>query len=249
MRRSWLLLVGLLLGPVSASEGPSGYHWLGDELRAMQDDDFANPGMLWVDQGQRLWREEASAARSCAGCHGEPDSFAGLAAGLPRWNPETGRLENLERLINQCRSERQQAVPFEPESRELLALTTLLAHQSQGMSIDVEVGEDAAEPFERGRAQFHRRRGQLDMSCADCHDRYRGSRLRGEPISAGMINGFPLYRLTWETLGSRQRMFRWCNDAVRAEPYPWDSDRYLELEFYLVWRARGLPIEAPAVRR
>lgn len=230
--------------------GPSGTEFLGPELRSLQEDPFANPGLLWVDVGERLWNQrDGSAAQSCADCHGGPDRMAGLAAGLPRWNEALDQLDNLERLIQRCWTDRQGHEALEPEGRELLALTTLLAHQSQGMPMQVRVDGPASEAFARGQASYHRRRGQLDMSCSDCHDRYRGARLRGEPVSAGMINGFPLYRLTWETLGSRQRMFRWCNDAVRAEPHPWDSDAYLELELYLAWRARGLPVETPAVRR
>lgn len=249
------LLTGLLLCAsgqgLSEPPGPSGYAFLGDELRSLQDDDFANPGMLWVDRGQALWQAPAGAARqACADCHGTPpDSMTGLATELPRWNHSHERLDNLERLVNACRTERQQVPALEPESRDLLALTTLLAHQSQGQPMDVRVDGPAAEAFEQGRAHFQQRRGQLDLSCADCHERHQGRRLRGEPISAGMVNGFPLYRLTWETLGSRQRMYRWCNEAVRAEPWPWDSDEYLALELYLAWRARGLPIETPGVRR
>ena len=44
-------------------------------------------------------------------------------------------------------------------------------------------------------------------------------------------------------------MFRWCNEAVDAEPHAYGSDEYLALELYLAWRGRGLPIETPAVRR
>ena len=68
-------------------------------------------------------------------------------------------------------------------------------------------------------------------------------------ISQGQSNGFPVYRMLWQTMGSLQRMFRWCNTSVRAEPYPFGADEYLDLEVYLAWRGRGLPVETPAVRR
>ena len=35
---------------------------------------------------------------------------------------------------------------------------------------------------------------------------------------------------------------------VRAVPYADGADEYVELELYLAWRARGLPVETPAVR-
>ena len=37
--------------------------------------------------------------------------------------------------------------------------------------------------------------------------------------------------------------------AVRAEPPPHGSDDHLALELYLAWRANGLAIETPAIRR
>ena len=76
-----------------------------------------------------------------------------------------------------------------------------------------------------------------------------GQRLRGDVISQGQSNGFPIYRHLWQTLGSAHRMFAWCNNAVRAEPLPYGSDDYVNLELYLAWRGRGLPVETPAVRR
>ena len=255
MMRSVVMLLPLLLAGIAHAEPSSdarvsGYHGLGDELRALQDDDFANPGMLWVDRGLRAWETPAGAeGRSCRDCHGNPESLRGLAARLPRWNAEMERLEDLDGLLRSCISERQRAAPPEFESDALLALATLVAHQSRGLPLAVDVDGPARAAFEAGRASFQRRRGQLDLSCADCHDRYAGARLRGETISAGMINGFPLYRLTWETLGSRQRMIRWCNQAVRAEPFEPDSADALALELYLAWRARGLALESPAIRR
>ena len=107
-----------------------------------------------------------------------------------------------------------------------------------------------AEPFRQaGEAFFHRRRGQLDLSCADCHDRLAGLRLRGESVSQGHTNGFPTYRLLWGTLASTHRMFRWCNEAVRSEPFPAGSPEYVNLEYYLRHRGSGLAVETPAVRR
>lgn len=250
--KRYLLTLLLLAAGVSADPGErrSGYVLLGTELRALQDDDFANPGMLWVDRGERLWKARAGRSQqSCQDCHGEPSQLRGLAQRLPRLDPGTGHLDNLDTLARTCRVQRQQAPALPHESEELLALTTLIAHQSRGLPLDVSIDGAAKTAFEQGKASFERRRGQLDLSCADCHQRLEGARLRGEIISAGMINGFPLYRLTWEGLGSRQRMIRWCNEAVRAEPMDPDSQEALALELYLAWRSRGLELEAPAVRR
>jgi len=250
--KPWLLTLLLLGCWVSAEQTDrrSGYTLLGSELRALQDDHFANPGMLWVDRGKRLWNApDGPSKQSCRNCHGDPTKLRGLATRLPRFDVEAGRLDNLDTLVRSCRAERQQAELLAHESADLLALTTLIAHQSRGLPLAVTIDGPAKDAFEQGRASFERRRGQLDLSCADCHERLQGARLRGETISAGMINGFPLYRLTWEGLGSRQRMIRWCNEAVRAKPMDPASQRALALELYLAWRSRGLALESPAVRR
>jgi sulfur-oxidizing protein SoxA len=36
--------------------------------------------------------------------------------------------------------------------------------------------------------------------------------------------------------------------GMRAEPYAYGAPEYIALELYLNWRARGMPMETPAVR-
>ncbi len=236
--------------PVAAQEALSGYHYLDDETRAMQDDDFSNPGMFWLDYGRAVWNgADGENGSSCASCHGEPQSLGGVSTRYPRIDPGRAELINLEGRINRCRTEhmRLPALPYEAE--QLLALTTLVSHQSRGMPMNVDIEGLAKPHWEVGERFFNQRRGQLDLSCAQCHVLNAGKRLRGDVISQGQINGFPIYRLTWQDLGSTHRMFAWCNQAVRAEPYVLGSDEYLSLELYVAWRGRGLHVESPAVRR
>ncbi|OYY59927.1 MAG: sulfur oxidation c-type cytochrome SoxA [Rhizobiales bacterium 35-66-30] len=104
-------------------------------------------------------------------------------------------------------------------------------------------------PFrENGRRLFERRMGQLDLACASCHDDNWRGRLGGSPITQGQPNGYPIYRLEWQALGSLQRRMRNCMVGVRAEPYDLSAPEYVDLELYLMSRATGLPMEAPAVR-
>ena len=252
------LALGLALALASCMHGTaqpvgsaprSGYAFLGPELRELQDDRFAKPGELWVDRGRALFEAAPPGGASCASCHGAPTSLAGVAAAMPRWDPALRSLENLEMQINECRIDRQHQPPWPWESEELLAVSALVAAQSRGQPMAPVVDGPAARALRAGEHEFERRRGQLDLSCADCHRNNVGKRLRGDLVSEGQINGFPIYRLTWQTLGSRQRMFRWCNEAVGAEPHAFGADEYLALELYLAHRGRGLPLESPAVRR
>lgn len=235
---------------IQPSELRSGSQFVSPETRAQQDDLTVNPGMLWVEQGDKLWREAAGAeARSCASCHGEPSAMRGVAARYPVHDAGSGRLLNLEGRIQQCRAERQRAEPLAYESQPLLALTTLVAHQSRGMPVRVSIDGPARSAFESGRALYHRRQGQLDLSCAQCHEESWGKRLRAERISQGHPNGFPTYRLEWQTLGSLHRRLRACFQGVRAEPFASGAAELVALELYLAWRAQGLAMETPAVRR
>ena len=247
--------VGLLCArePVQYSvEGRhSGYTYLLPENQRLQDDEFANPGLLWVEQGRELWRHaDGTSGASCATCHGEAvESMRGVRTRYPHFDPQRGKLINLEQQINRCREAHMQAPAYPYESAALLALTTFVSFQSRGLPMDVRSDGPAAPFFEAGKVFFHQRRGQFDLACAHCHDQQAGQRLRGEVISQGQTNGFPVYRHLWQTLGSTHRMFAWCNTSVRAEPYPYGADEYVNLELFLAWRGRGLPVETPAIRR
>jgi sulfur-oxidizing protein SoxA len=235
----------------TVAERRSGYTYLSPENQQLQDDDFANPGMLWVEHGRELWqRDDGVRKTSCARCHGETaDSMRGVRTRYPRFEPQRGKLINLEQQINVCRQERMQATPYPYESEDLLALTALVSWQSRGLPMQVAIDGPAEPFFEAGKAFFWRRRGQFDLACAHCHDQYAGQRLRGDVISQGQSNGFPVYRHTWQTLGSTHRMFAWCNMSIRAEAYPYGAEEYVNLELYVAWRGRGLAVETPAVRR
>jgi sulfur-oxidizing protein SoxA len=241
--------------PVFAAEIPpaerrSDYELMGPQTRAMQDDDTANPGMLSVLDGEALWnRRDGATNKSCADCHNDARaSMKGVAARYPAYSPALGRPIDLEVRINICRTEQQKATPLKFESKELLGLTAYLALQSRGMPIDV-ANDQRTQPFiAAGRELFNRRMGQINMSCAQCHDDNWGQKLAGAPVPQGHPNGYPLYRLEWQSLGSLQRRLRNCMSGMRAEPYAYGAPENVDLELYLMSRAQGLKMEAPAVR-
>jgi L-cysteine S-thiosulfotransferase len=229
----------------------SGSDFLGADLRALQSDDIANPAMLWVERGAKMWSERAgSAGRSCADCHRDAaKTMRGVAASYPKFDAARGRLFNLEGRINACRVEHQGAQPFKYESEELLSITAYVASQSRGLPIQVGIDGPARPHFEAGRAAYYRRRGQMNLACAQCHEENWGKRLFAETISQGHPSGYPAYRMEWQTLGSEERRLRACLSGVRAEMLPYGAPEYLDLELFLAWRAQGLKIESPAVRR
>lgn len=254
---SFLLLLMFAGGPAPAAEPQrpqplkSGGEFSSSELRALQADDFGNPGMLWVVRGEKLWGEAAGRnGKSCAACHGDArQSMKGVATHYPQVDPGAARLVNLEGRVNLCRERHQGAEPLQYESEELLGLTAYVAHQSRGMPVNVTIDLQNRKSYERGRDFYYARRGQMNLSCSHCHDRNWGGRLLGETISQGHGNAYPIYRLEWQTAGSLHRRFRSCLFGVRAELLPGGSRELLDLELYLAWRAGGLTIETPGVRR
>jgi sulfur-oxidizing protein SoxA len=243
-------VTAILAAEIAPAERRSGTAFMSRETQAMQEDDRANPGMLTVLDGEALWNQKSSAGQqSCAGCHGDAaTSMKGVAARYPAFDPARGRPIDLEQRINLCRTAHQHATPLGWESRELLALAAYVAKQSRGVTIAAG-SDEASRPFvEAGRELFNRRQGQLDLACAQCHDDNWGKRLAGSVIPQAHPTGYPEYRLEWQSIGSLQRRLRNCIVGTRAEPYAYGAPEMVELELYLMWRARGMPVETPAVR-
>jgi L-cysteine S-thiosulfotransferase len=234
---------------IPLGERRSSYQDMSAATRAMQDADTDNPAMLWVLDGEALWNAKTGEAkRACADCHGDARrSMWGVAARHPAFDATRNAPVTLEGRINVCRAERQKAPTLTYESKELLALSAYVALQSRGMAI--ESSDPRLEPsIGVGRAEFMRRQGQLNLACAHCHDQRWGEKLAGNAIPQGHPNGYPLYRLEWQTLGSLQRRLRNCLTGMRAENYAFGSPELIALETYLMWRARGMTVESPAVR-
>jgi L-cysteine S-thiosulfotransferase len=249
------LLLAVLAAGLHAQERPSplrsGLEFVGADVRAMQADDAANPGLLWVERGRALWGTAAGAdGASCATCHGDAaTTMRGVAARQPAWDADAATVLDLDARIMRCRAQRQHAAPLARESEDLLALSTYVAFQSRGMPTAVRVDGPARAAFERGRAFYFARHGQMNIACTQCHDRNWGKVLLRETISQGHGTAFPAYRLEWQSLGSLQRRIRACLFGVRAEMPPPGAPELTEVELYLAWRAAGLPLEAPGVRR
>ena len=246
---AWIV-VPLLAGEIPQAQRRSGYSFMAPDTQAMQNDDTANPGMLSVLDGEALWNNKTGALnKACADCHHDVRaSMRSVAAHYPAFDQALGHPVNLEQRINLCRVRHQQATPLAYESRDLLALTALVAEQSRGVAIEA-AADPQLEPFiAKGRELFMHRQGQLNLGCTNCHDDNWDKHLAGSAITQGQPTGYPLYRLEWQSLGSLQRRLRSCMAGIRAQPYDYGAPELVELELYLKSRARGMPIETPAVR-
>ena len=251
LRCSSLILGALFVLVVQASPAQvrqSSYELMSAENKAMQDDPSLNPAMFWVGDGQSLWEQKQGLQnKSCSTCHGDATkSMRGVAAQFPK--VIKGKLQTLEGQINQCRVGAQAATPLSYESKDLLALTAFVAYQSKGMPIAISENKMNAAYLKKGSQIFNTRMGQLNLSCAQCHEDRAGLKLGGSLIPQGHPNAYPIYRLEWQTLGSLQRRLRNCMSGVRAQQFEYGSPEMAQLELFLMWRAKGLPMESPGVR-
>jgi len=250
-----LVAAAMAIPPLAATEIPpnerrSGYTFMAPDTQAIQDDDTANPGMLWVLDGEALWKRKAGAAgKACADCHNDASAtMKGVAARYPAFDKVLGRPVNLEQRVNLCRARHQEASPLAYESRDLLALTAFVAEQSRGMAIAPDATSELAPFVAKGRDFFMRRQGQHNLGCTNCHDDNWDKHLAGSAVTQALPTGYPIYRLEWQSVGSLQRRLRNCITGMRAQSYDYGAPGLVELELYLMSRAQGMPIETPAVR-
>ena len=227
----------------------SGWHYRGTETRAMQADDFDNPGMIFVSQAEDVWNAaEGSEGKSCADCHGASEEMAGVRPVYPKWNEEAGEVRTMEMQINDCRENRMGAEPWKYAGGEMVNMTGLMASVSRGMPVNVAMDGPAQSTWEQGKELYYTRFGQLELACASCHEQSTGLMIRADHLSQGQINGFPVYRLKNSKLNSVHSRFKGCVRDTRAETFAPGSPEFVALELYVATRGNGLGVEGPSVR-
>ena len=228
----------------------SGWTFRTDETKILQMDDFDNPGMIFVDQGMDQWNEVAgSEGKSCASCHGDvEDSMVGVRAVYPKWNEEAGEVRTLAMQINDCRENQMGADKYGYTSGAMANMEALISVQSRGMPVDVAIDGPVADMWEKGKELYYARTGQLELSCANCHEDNYDNYIRADHLSQGQINGFPTYRLKNAKLNTVHARFKGCVRDTRAETYSPGSEEFIALELYVASRGNGLSVEGPSVR-
>ena len=253
--RTTLLFCGFLLtipaAVVLAGEVKSGYDYIKPESRAMQDDDFENPGMLAVEKGQVLFnRKPDGAGKSCAECHGEDGANLNTKniAHYPVYSEEAAEIVTLQKRISRCRDNTSGSKPLPTDHPDLVNLETFVRNRAIGEAVNVQTDGAMAELLQAGKQLYNTRYGLIDMACYHCHDLYPGQMIRGQKISQGQGNGFPAYRLGTGEITNLHQRIQQCLTLMRAEPFAADSDEIKLLGLHIMSRSNGLRIETPAVR-
>lgn len=228
----------------------SGWVFRTEDTQAMQMDDFDNPGMLAVEAAQAAWdTPEGTNGKSCADCHGDVnESMAGIRAVYPKWNETAGEVRTLAMQINNCRTEEMGAEAYKYDGGDMTAMEALISVASRGMPVNVAIDGPVAAMWEQGKEMYYSRYGQLELSCASCHELNYDNNIRADHLSQGQINGFPAYRLKDAALVSTHGRFKGCVRDTRAETFDVGSPEFVALELYVASRGNGLSVEAPSVR-
>lgn len=215
----------------------------------MQDDDFANPGLLAVERGEELFNQKHEKGKTCADCHGAQGENFNIKrlARYPVYKNRTKEIITLQERISDCRYSITDE-PLETDHPDLVALETFVRNRAHGEKVNVKTDGPVAELLQEGEKLYTTRYGLIDMSCQQCHDFYPGQMIRGQKISQGQTNGFPAYRLATGEIANVHLRIQQCMSLLRAEPFETGSEEIKLLGLYLMSRSNGLIIETPAVR-
>ena len=208
------------------------------------------PYELNVDKGKSLFNKPFKNGKTYASCF--RNGGIAIKQDFPYYDSATGKVITLESAINDCRSKNGEE-PLKWKKGDIADVSAYMAYTSRGNKTNVTVPADegAQAAYKRGKAHFYAKRGQLNMSCADCHQWNAGNRIRADLLSPalGHTTHFPVYRSKWGGLGTMHRRYGGCNKQVRAKPYKPQSDEYRTLEYFHTYMSNGLVMNGPGARK
>jgi len=208
------------------------------------------PYELHVDNGEIVFHKKFKNGKSLATCF--PDYKEGVKHKYPYFSETDKRgVITLELAINDCLKANGER-PFKYKKGKMGDVSAYLSYLSRGKVTQVKLDSDGAKAaYERGKQFFYAKRGQLNLSCADCHVYNSGNRVRADLLSPalGHTSHFPVYRSKWGNLGTMHRRYGGCNKQVRAKPFKAQSKQYRELELFHTAMSNGQVINAPGQRK
>jgi sulfur-oxidizing protein SoxA len=208
------------------------------------------PYELNLEKGKELFSTPFKNGKTYASCF--DNNGEGIANRYPFFDAGSGEIITLESAINACRVANGEE-PLGYKKGDIADISAYMHYTSRGNIINVIVPDDprALAIYEQGKHFFYSKRGQLNMSCADCHVFNSGNKIRADILSPalGQTSHFPVYRSKWGGLGTLHRRYDGCNKQVRAKPYKAQGDEYKALEYFHTYMSNGLEINGPGARK
>jgi sulfur-oxidizing protein SoxA len=208
------------------------------------------PYELALSKGEELFNKSFGNGKSYADCF--KNGGIGIRQHYPYWDANSGQVKTLEQEINECRVANGEK-PLKYKKGDIAAISAYMAYTSRGNKLDIKIPNDprALAAYERGKRHFYSKRGQLNLSCADCHVFNSGNNIRADLLSPalGQPSHFPVYRSKWGELGTLHRRYGGCNKQVRAKPFPAQGEEYRDLEYFHTYMSNGLEVNGPGARK
>lgn len=212
----------------------------------------------FVDEGQTVWDAAFANGKTYSSCFGDK-SASEIKVMFPHWDAAKSRVQTLESALNECR-ETNGEKPLKWKKGKMAHLSAYISHAGRGQKVNVVIPDDpkAQAAYEDGKRFFYAKRGQLNLSCADCHVYGSGRKVRADLLSPalGHVSHFPVFRAKWsggnsagDGLGTLHRRYGGCNKQVRAKPFKAQSNEYRNLEFFHSYMSNGLDLNGPGYRK
>ena len=208
-----------------------------------------------VDKGEKLWKTPFKNGKTYSSCFSGGDET--LRTQFPHWSDEKGKFVTLEQSIVDCRVANGEG-KIGTGKGKLAWMSAYLTTAAEGQTINVIVpagNAKALAAYNQGKKEFYAKRGQLNLSCANCHVDSAGKRVRGNTLSPalGHITHFPVWRGKWakkkgDGFGTIQRRYGGCNKQVRAKPRKRQKAQYTNLEVFHTAMSNGMEISGTAYR-
>ncbi len=209
-----------------------------------------------LDKGEQLWNTAFKNGKTYSSCFNGP--VEKIRTQFPRWNAEAGKVENLEAMINKCRTDNgEKKIGWKKGKMAFISAYLTTAATGEEINVIVPEGDEKAlAAYNKGKKFFYSKRGQLNLSCANCHIDSVGKKIRGDILSPalGQITHFPVWRGKWmrkkgNGFGTIQRRYGGCNKQVRAKPFKVHKDEYTNLEFFHTVMSNGMEISGTEYRQ
>ena len=228
-----------------------------------------NPAELWEARGESIWKEKRGpknvSLEKCDLGLG-PGVIKGVYTVLPKYFPDSGKVEDLESRLVTCMVTLQGFTPADAKKDPfgdpgkkvpMDALVAFVTGQSRGMKMNVALNHPKEkEAFETGEKIFYFRGGPHDFACATCHG-VDNQRIRLQDLpnltktsdAQKAYGSWPAYRVSQGELRSMQwRLF----DCFRQQRFPaleFASDASIALTMFLARNANGGTFDAPSLKR
>ena len=201
-----------------------------------------------LDKGKKMWETPFKNGKNFSSCF--TDGGKNIAGNYPYFDNDANRVVTFENAINACLKANGEE-ELEYAEKEMGLLSAYAKSLSDGMKVNVKVeGAGALAAYEKGKAYYATRNGQLNFSCKSCHIQSAGKFIRSDQLSMtiGHASHWPEFR-GGTSITTLQGRFKQCEKNVRAKPKAANSEEYNNLEYYLTYMSNGLPMQTPVFRK